>query len=481
MILRPGAILGIPEGVPDVVSHLVLLRYVLVLLALVWAAAALMGGRRRMLLAALAFTTAATGFWVLALGRPYGLFIDPDITRAAAEASVAAASGSRAEWFLAGEPAPATPAVVLAARRVPAALLILAPSVLPAVFLAVVGILIYAAWPDRSRAPLAASLWLAFSTGDLETLRGAGIVPGLWSHPWAAASTAVLLVLSLVPAAAAIRGLIVMGAGLVLLRTPFASPAGPDLGIGQAVYLLTMDQVPWIVLAAWGVRRGAWPAPRALVGAGAGLVLASTVGPLDAWGGHLLYRAGILMASVGPVEQIAERTGEALRAWRPSLARGGGARGLGLAVLAAAFAPGSFLAWWYPLRLDPVAEASLDPHSSRITAAAAWIRRNTPPGAAFLAPAEYGPDIAVLAGRRVLRAPRLGEAADEVRRQRVERLVLSGQPPEGPVRYYNLRYVFLAPGSFAEHGVHGPEDLEARPGLALRYADEEFRIYELTP
>ena len=145
-----------------------------------------------------------------------------------------------------------------------------------------------------------------------------------------------------------------------------------------------------------------------------------------------------------------------------------------------AFVPGSFLAWWNPVRLDPVAEVSVYPLTSRIVVVADWIRRGTPPGAAFLAPPEYGPDIAVLAGRRVLRAPALGEAADEVRRQRVERLVLAGRPPEGPLRFYNLRYVFLAPGGFPDHGIRGPEDLEARPGFVLRHAGDEFRIYEIT-
>ena len=30
-------------------------------------------------------------------------------------------------------------------------------------------------------------------------------------------------------------------------------------------------------------------------------------------------------------------------------------------------------------------------------------------------------------------------------------------------------------------GIRGPEDLESRPGFVLRYAADEFRIYELTP
>jgi hypothetical protein len=190
---------------------------------------------------------------------------------------------------------------------------------------------------------------------------------------------------------------------------------------------------------------------------------------------------GLLLSACGPVDLLARRAGFALIAARPSLSRHGDARDLGLAALLLAFVPGSFTAWWNPVRLDPVAEASVYPHSSRIAAVTGWIRQATPRDAAFLAPPEYGPDIAVLGGRRVLRAPALGEADDEVRRQRVERLVLAGRGPEGPLRFYNLRYVFLAPGGFPAHGIRGPADLEARPGFVLRYAADEFRIYELTP
>jgi hypothetical protein len=481
MTLRPGAILGLPEGVPDAVFDVVALRYLLVALAAGWAAAALRERRRMMLAAGLAFATAAVGFWVLALGRPYGLFVDGPITRSAAEASVVASSGSRAETFLAGEAAPATPAVVLAGMGVPAPLLIVGPTFLPVVLLAAVALFIYVACPDRRQAPVAASLWLAFSTGDLETLRGMGIVPGLWSHPWPAVAALALLLLSCVaPVSALVRGLTVFGAGLFLLRAPFVGAVGPGLGLAQSVLLLTLDQVPWLALAAWGVWRGSWAASRVLIAAGASLVMASAVGPVDAWAAHLLYRAGLILAAAGPVEVLAERAGLALLAARPSLSRHADARGWGLAAMIAAFVPGSFLAWWNPARLDPVADASVYPHSSRIAAVADWIRQGTPRGAAFLAPPEYGPDIAVLAGRRVLRAPALGEAADEVRRQRVERLVLAGRPPEGPLRFYNLRYVFLAPGGFPDHGIHGPEDLEARPGFVLRHAADEFRIYEIT-
>jgi hypothetical protein len=62
----------------------------------------------------------------------------------------------------------------------------------------------------------------------------------------------------------------------------------------------------------------------------------------------------------------------------------------------------------------------------------------------------------------------------------VEERVLAGQSTSKR-EYYNLRYVFLPPDGFPEHGIRGPEDIERRPGFALRYAADEFRIYELTP
>jgi hypothetical protein len=481
MTLRPGALLGLPEGVPDAVFQVVALRYALMSLALLWAAAVVKGRGLLVLLAGLAFAAVAVGFWVLALGRPYGLFVDAAVTRAAAEASVVAASGSRAETFLAGEASRATPAVVLAGAGVPAPLLILAPTLLPLAFLVAVAVVLYAAFPDRAQAPLAASLWLAFSTGDLETLRGMGIVPGLWSHPWSAVAVVALLLLALVPVSAAVRVAMVFGGGLLLLRAPLLGAAPPRLGLAPSCLLLTLDQAVWLALAAWGLRRGAWIAARVLIAAGAALMLAAVPWSVDPWGGHALYRVGLLLSACGPVDLLARRAGFALIAARPSLSRHGDARDLGLAALLLAFVPGSFTAWWNPVRLDPVAEASVYPHSSRIAAVTGWIRQATPRDAAFLAPPEYGPDIAVLGGRRVLRAPALGEADDEVRRQRVERLVLAGRGPEGPLRFYNLRYVFLAPGGFPAHGIRGPADLEARPGFVLRYAADEFRIYELTP
>ena len=480
MILRPGALLGLPEGVPDPVFDVVALRWALLLLALVWAVVAARGRGLAVLGAGLLFAVVASGFWVVALGQPYGLFVDPTVTRAAAEASVVSASASPAETFLAGEAAPRTAAVVLAGWGVPAKALILFPTLLPPFFLAAVAVLVYAAYPDRGQAPLAASLWLAFSTGDLETLRGMGILPGLWAHPWSALAVLGLALLAVVPVPAAWRIAMVGAAGLLVLRAPLAGEPSMRLGLAPSCLLLTLDQAVWLPLAVWGLWRGAWAAARALVCVGAALVLAAVAWPsVDAWAGHALYRLGLILAACGPVDFLIQRVGESLRAV-PSLTRYPDARRLGLAALIAALAPASFVAWWDPLRLDRVAAAGVYAQSSRLTDVMGWIRRSTPKDAVFLAPPGYGPDVAVLAGRRVLRAPRLGEAADEARRQRVEERVLAGQSTSKR-EYYNLRYVFLPPDGFPEHGIRGPEDIERRPGFALRYAADEFRIYELTP
>jgi len=480
MTLRPGALFGLPEGVPDPMFHVVTLRWTLLLLALVWAAAVARGKGLAVLGAGLLFAVVASGFWVLALGRPYGLLVDPAATRAAGEASVVYASASRAETFLAGEAAPWTPPVVLAAWGVPASALILFPTLLPPLFLAGVGVLVYAAYPDRGQAPLAASLWLAFSTGDLETLRGMGILPGLWTHPWSALAVLGLALLALVPVPLRWRVPMVGAAGLLVLRAPMVGEPSLRLGLAPSCLLLTFDQAMWLPLAVWGLWRGAWVVARVLVPVGAAVVLAAVAWPaVDAWAGHALYRLGLILAACGPVDFVIRRAGESL-ATVPSLSRYADARRLGFAVLVAAFAPGSFLAWWNPVKLDPVAEASVHPLASRIAVAMEWIRRSTPRDAVFLAPPAYGPDVAVLAGRRVLRAPLLGEARDEVRRQRVEQRVLAGLPSSKRDRY-NLRYVFMPPGGFPDQGSLGPEDLERRPGFVLRYAADEFRIYELTP
>src|SRR5262245_27418684 len=99
-IPRPGELLGLPPGLPDLLSQAPALRYALVVLALGWALVVARARPWLALLAGIVFFEVAAGFWVAGLGRPYGLFADPAVTRRAAEVTVAAAAAG-GEGFLA--------------------------------------------------------------------------------------------------------------------------------------------------------------------------------------------------------------------------------------------------------------------------------------------------------------------------------------------------------------------------------------------
>jgi len=150
-------------------------------------------------------------------------------------------------------------------------------------------------------------------------------------------------------------------------------------------------------------------------------------------------------------------------------------------VLVLAGASISFLVWWAPTGLDPVMEASQPAVADRLATAMDWIHENTPPTSVFLASPDYAPSVAVLGGRRVLRAPTLGPAADEARRERMEDKVLAGRDPGRLADLYGLTHVFFAPGDFLAYGIRSPEDLERQGRVRLLYADpEDYRVYEIT-
>ena len=81
VITRAGALLGLPPGVPDPVWHIAFWRDLLVVLALAAAASEARGRRALALGIATLFAILAVGFWVAALGRPYGVLSDPGTTR----------------------------------------------------------------------------------------------------------------------------------------------------------------------------------------------------------------------------------------------------------------------------------------------------------------------------------------------------------------------------------------------------------------
>ena len=480
MILRLGELLHLPPGAPDVEQDVVLLRYALVLVALVWSSLRARGHSALALLAGLAFVILAQGFWAATLGRPYGLFLDPQVTRCTGDVSVAAAGAAPpGEGLLVDEPGTCPFWAATARSLHPGAYLCVLPTLVPVLVLPLIGALVYALSSRREHAFTASFLWLAFSTGDLETLRGVGFVPGLWTHPGSALLVALLVaaVLTLARLPVRVFASTLLGASLLTLWLFVRAPSA-GRSLLETMLLLTLDQTPWWLLAAWGWRRGAEPASRALILGGACLVAASAlpVG-VDAWGAHAFYRLGLLLAASGPVTEIASRVGAALSRLLP---RPVPAADLGAAALVLAGAPICFLAWWAPHRLDPLMDASRPPVSQRLVAAMDWIRGHTAPSSVFLASPDYAPSLAVLGGRRVLRAPTLGLAADELRRERMEDKVLSGRDPGRLGELYGLTHVFIAPGDFLSYGIRSPEDLGRQPRFRLLYADAvDYRVYAI--
>ena len=482
MILRPGDVLGLPAGLPDVVSQLPAFRYLLVVLALAWALTVLRGRPWLGLAAGLLFFELAVGFWVLGLGRPYGLLVDPAATRRAAEVGVAGAAGGQ-EGFLADAPAPGWWSVRLAAAGVPSSWLLLAPTFLPLLVPVLVAVGVHALSRPRDAAALAALLWLGFGTGDLDALGALGFLPGLWARPASAvAFTVGAMVVLLVWRDERARRFWPLGAALVVA----ASAAGPTLAWprpAQAVWALTFDAWLWLLLGGYGLAQGAGAAARALVAGGALSVLLASVAPglgLDAWTGHACYRLGLILAAAGPLRHLAMHLGQAL-APSPRLSALRPDR-LGLAVLLALTVPIAFVTWWQPPALDPVAEASRAPVDPGLVEAMGWVRRETAREAVFMASPVHAPAVAALGGRRVLRAPGLATTADDVDRWNLEDDLLQGHVPRRTFARYGLAHVFLGPGDFADRGLPGPEALDAAAHLRLRYHNAEgYRVYDVRP
>ena len=65
-----------------------------------------------------------------------------------------------------------------------------------------------------------------------------------------------------------------------------------------------------------------------------------------------------------------------------------------------------------------------------------WIGENTPRDAAIVADEDYAPAVAILAGRRLLRAPSLVAPPDDERRLRLQRALFEGHPPPALLQRY---------------------------------------------
>jgi hypothetical protein len=252
----------------------------------------------------------------------------------------------------------------------------------------------------------------------------------------------------------------------------------PRLGRPETLLVLTLDQGPWLLLGAYGLLRRGDPAARALTAAGGALLLAhSASAPVDAFAAHALYRLGLLLGAAPVVADLCERAGR----WIASRVRAADPARAGAAALIAVLVPGSFLPWWDPTRIDASAGASVPPLAGALYGLADWIRTETPPTAVVLASEDYAPAVAVLAGRRVLRAPTLSQPPDDWRRLRAQAAVLEGRDPQKYVARFGVTYVLVAPSEFVEYGVVTPEDLErGRAHLRLRYRHPEgYVVYEI--
>lgn len=463
------------------------LRYVLVILALAWALATARWGLRSGLVAGVLFVETAVAFWILGLGRPYGLFSDGEITRFLADLMTSAASPSFREGAIVGEP-PSSPGVFAWLRLglSPETLRWL-PSVLPLLTAVAPALCVAALWRDTS-APLAAALCLAFLTGELDTLAGLGLWPGLWARPGSSlVILALLLVVLLVDRWLPLRSARTAAcAGIVVLGWIYVPAAGEPRGLPATLLLLTFDQGLWLWPAAFGLARGGRTLPWSLCLGGAVLSLLSGAGlPVDAWGAHAFYRLGVLLAAATAVDPLLTAAGVSLagfRARRPGLARFAPLaepHALGAAVLLLALVPTSFLVQWNARRLDATYEASMRPLSAPMVEAMAWIREHTDRDASFVVGRAYALAIPTLGERRVLRASGFPTPGGDRGRRRLEGGILHGRDVADWVRMYRVRYVFVAPSDFTDKSLERPEDV-GRTGLRLLYENHEgMRIYEV--
>ncbi len=482
MMPGPGGLLGIPAAIPDVPLTLATLRFGLWLVAALWAVMVLGRGRRAWLLGGLLFVWAATGYWVLALGRPYGLLVDPHITRSVATATVAAETGLD-QGVLAGEGDRLRAVAAWAPAHRLAVLW--GPSLLPLLVVPGLGVLVYGLWGCRSRAPLAALLWLAFSTGDLDALRGVGLLPAVFSHPWQTLALVPWVALVLVESRwvrDSSVGRTLSGVLLAVIPGFFLSTSPSPRGVAETVLALLLDPGPWLPLALLGFSRGADRAALRLVLAGGLLTLGTAFSlPIDPVPAHALYRLGLLLAAAEPVERILGAIGRSLGERWPGRCAGIEAGRLGTAALLVTLVPSSFLAWWHPLDLDLVAWESRRPIAMPLQDAMDWIRRETPRSAVFVASANFAPAVTALGGRPVLRAPGLLDAANDARRRTVEEKILRGKQPQGAMARFAVSHLFIAPGDFTEYGLGAPEAVEAFPQFRLRYRNHEgYRVYEIS-
>ena len=471
MSLRAADLLGLPAGFPSGALDAALLRDALVALAVAvgWTLAR---ARPRLALAlAVLAALVSAGFWMLAMARPYGLLLDPALTAWAADAATAAAGGG---GLLAPDP-PASAGWAGGARAVGAPAIFFLPGLAALLIVPAIAIVIALSW-GKPHAPLAAILWLTASTMELDAGRGTALQLALLARPAAGLALAVAIAVALVAGRFAAGRVAVMAIAAVALAAAVVVRAAP-LPLTDLPGALVFDGLAWIALGVAGTRVRPDAAAGGLAAGGALALVLAVAGLADPVAGAALLRAGLVLAAVPAVTAIADAVGGRLaiplpraRVWTPSPAS---VLGAGVAIAMA----GSFLTWWDPTRLDPIVRDSVEPVGAWAEEPAAWIAAHTEPGDAFVAGEDIAPAVAALAGRPVLRAPSLRTAADDDRRLRVERAILSGRVNAVQVRRYGLRYLLVTGRQFRHQGM--PEPYPAETMFPLRYDGRGVRIYEI--
>lgn len=472
MTLRPGDLLGLP-ALGEAPSDHVVLRYVLLILAFLCAALAARGRRRLLLAGGILFVEAVLVFWTASMARPYGLFEDAGVTRVAAEASTAALPGT--DGALSGEPRSRSLPVHLVQWGISVERVIAGPTLLPLVIVPVLGLLIFLLWPRVESAP-AAMLWLAFSTSEAAAVRGEGFLPGLWSHP--GGSLALLVVAAAVLAVGRLRSrplALTWGLGATLALV-LLGPAGSVPPFAERLLAATFEQGPWLLLGAYGLARGAPAAAWSLV-AGGGVLYGLGAG--DPWATHAAYRMGLILAATAPALGLMRAAAAVLVSERACRAVATTPERLGLAALLALTLPGSFVARWNPAALDPAVTASRLALSRNLQPGLDWIRTRTSPATTCVASPDYAALVAVVGGRRVLRAPELWDPVDDQRRRRAERMLAAGREPD-LLRRYQVGCVFFASSDVGWLETASRDALDRVPGLRLGFADAYTRVYVVT-
>ena len=472
MTPRPGDLLALPV-LGDDPSDAIALRYAMLLIAVACAALALRGRRVLLVVAAAVFMEAALLFWTAGLGRPYGIFVDPAITRAASEVAAARLPGE--DGPLSGEPRARPLAARLASLGVPADAVIASPTILPLLVVPAIAFAVLLLWPRHESAE-AATLWLAFSTAEATAIHGGGFLPGVWSHPLGLATLLVVVVVVLASARLPWPRLRVALAAAGVLALVLVRPSSDVPPFADRLLALTVDQLPWLLLGGYGLASGAAPGAWALACGGGALYLAGAAEP---WTTHAACRLGLILAATAPLLKLAHRAAVALVPGSVQARLGGPPGRVGFAALLLFTMPGSFTARWNPFALDAVAAESRPPLSTNVRPALAWVRANVPEHATCLASPDYAALVAIDGQRRVLRAPGLWEPADDQRRRRVERTLLAGREPD-LLRRYQVGCVFFAASDVGWLGADSLDALDGVEGLQRGYADAYVRVYAVS-